>query len=1101
MLTTDYNDQTQPRLRRLISKRRIRGFLYCAVTAVAIFTGVWFTFLSAAPVCDRNATDAASLATQFAAATSGETICLATGSYGSWTGGNKSVTVAAADGATPTMSLDFNNGDGNFTLDGITISTGSIVNSASNITIRNSTFTGILLFDNIYNANILLEDNTHNNIEFIDGNPAGRISFPYGDGATHSGVTIRDSVFRGGSADGIQTGVGVNIINNELDDIQENGHPTAHTDSIQLIGAYGSVVRGNYVHDGATGIVAYDEIAGVLIEHNVVTTDSRPEGIELYSDNGSIIQHNTVKGSIYLDHKPANPAGTGTVIKDNIATAIVKVGGSSTAEQTNNLLSVSSGEAGDVTGTPTYVGGSNPTSYTGFALANGSIGQDAASDGEDIGIVVAANAPDTTPPTAQITSPTDGATVQATVAITAAVSDNIGIAGVTFRYGSTIIGAEDTSFPYSVNWNTTGVSNGVYTLTATARDSSNNTTTSTGIVVTVDNNGATVARSLWNNTVTPATIDSGDTTAVELGLKFQSEVAGQITGVRFYKAAGNTGTHVGRLYSLDGTEMAQVTFQSETASGWQEALFSSPVSITANTTYMVTYHTTAGRYSVNGTYFASAPFDNYPLHAVQNGGASGMNGMFRYGSGGTMPDSNFNASNYWVDVVFEVPDTTPPAVNISAPAGGARVRGTVNIQATASDNVGVAGVQFKRGCPGSCVNIGTEDTNSPYALSWDTTSLTDGEYRLTATARDAAGNATTAANVTVEVDNTAPQTSITAQPVNPSNIASPGFTFTANETATFECKMDSANFSPCTSPISYTGLASGFHTFSVRATDSVGNVDASPATFSWEIDATAPTVSITQPTGGTVSGNAVTINANASDNRQLAGVQFWIDGVSVGAEDTASPYTMAWDSTKANNGAHTLSAVARDALGNTTTSTPVTVTVNNATSSPSGSGNPGNSQVPAGDTAYPPDDDTTPPILRNIQVTDIGADTATINWDSSEPATSIVVYRKQDSSNTTVTNVTRALKHKIILAELAANTTYYFTVEGTDEAGNETVSDVFNFTTLDGKKFTTQNGSSTRQPDTETKGESRSVTVPALITAGSLVAVAAAWYFFRARRP
>ena len=68
---------------------------------------------------------------------------------------------------------------------------------------------------------------------------------------------------------------------------------------------------------------------------------------------------------------------------------------------------------------------------------------------------------------------------------------------------------------------------------------------------------------------------------VELGLKFRSDVAGTITGIRFYKASTNTGSHVANLWSSSGTKLATATFTGETASGWQQVNFASPVSITA----------------------------------------------------------------------------------------------------------------------------------------------------------------------------------------------------------------------------------------------------------------------------------------------------------------------------------------------------------------------------------------------------------------------------------------------------------------------------------------------------------------------------------------
>jgi hypothetical protein len=94
-------------------------------------------------------------------------------------------------------------------------------------------------------------------------------------------------------------------------------------------------------------------------------------------------------------------------------------------------------------------------------------------------------------------------------------------------------------------------------------------------------------------------------------------------------------------------------------------------------------------------------------------------------------------------------DTTPPTITITAPANNATVSGTVSVTANASDNVGVAGVQFKL----DGANLGPEDTTAPYAVGWDTTTAPDGSHVLTAVARDAAGNQTTSSPVTVTVSN------------------------------------------------------------------------------------------------------------------------------------------------------------------------------------------------------------------------------------------------------------------------------------------------------------------------------------------------------------
>src|SRR5206468_3442482 len=86
-------------------------------------------------------------------------------------------------------------------------------------------------------------------------------------------------------------------------------------------------------------------------------------------------------------------------------------------------------------------------------------------------------------------------------------------------------------------------------------------------------------------------------------------------------------------------------------------------------------------------------------------------------------------------------------VNIASPASGSTVSGTITVTASASDNVGVAGVQFR--LDGS--NLGAEDTSSPYSVSWSTTAASNGSHTLTARARDAAGNATISSAVTVTV--------------------------------------------------------------------------------------------------------------------------------------------------------------------------------------------------------------------------------------------------------------------------------------------------------------------------------------------------------------
>ena len=148
-----------------------------------------------------------------------------------------------------------------------------------------------------------------------------------------------------------------------------------------------------------------------------------------------------------------------------------------------------------------------------------------------------------------------------------------------------------------------------------------------------------------------------------MGVRFSSDVDGQITGIRFYKGTNNTGTHIGNLWTKDGVKLASATFTNETASGWQQVTFSSPVQITADTVYVASYYAPNGDYPADGGYFANGGTDNAPLHALGHG----IDGLFIYGSD-AFPTNSFNSTNYYVDVVFQ-PTSTPinPITPPSAP--------------------------------------------------------------------------------------------------------------------------------------------------------------------------------------------------------------------------------------------------------------------------------------------------------------------------------------------------------------------------------------------------------------------------------------------------
>jgi len=155
--------------------------------------------------------------------------------------------------------------------------------------------------------------------------------------------------------------------------------------------------------------------------------------------------------------------------------------------------------------------------------------------------------------------------------------------------------------------------------------------------------------SLFSSNPTPSVASVNDPNSVELGFKFQASSAGDITGLRFYKAPSNTGTHAANLWTGTGTLLATVTFSNETASGWQQVNFATPVTTTPGTTYVASYHT-SGNYSADPNLFGSLVTSG--LLSAPSSASSGGNGVYAYGSSSLFPSNSFNSTSYGVDVLF-----------------------------------------------------------------------------------------------------------------------------------------------------------------------------------------------------------------------------------------------------------------------------------------------------------------------------------------------------------------------------------------------------------------------------------------------------------------
>ncbi|MCR6719800.1 MAG: Ig-like domain-containing protein [Chitinophagaceae bacterium] len=292
--------------------------------------------------------------------------------------------------------------------------------------------------------------------------------------------------------------------------------------------------------------------------------------------------------------------------------------------------------------------------------------------------------PDLIAPTITAVTPANNATgVQPTIVVTAVFSEELDVATIN---ASTVElrNSANTLIPSTISYNNT---------TRTLSITPNSSLTGSMVFNVLIKAGASGVKDLSGNALatnytwsfatastsisifgpgTSTTNVENDGAAVTIGMKFRSTEAGFINGVRFYKTPGMSGVHTGNLWSSTGTKLAEVIFTNETASGWQQALFPSPVAIQPNTTYVVSYHSPTGDYPNTNPYFTNA-VTNGPLRALANG-EDGGNGVYRYNATPIFPNENWGSTNYYVDVVFSVqagPDLVPPVINSLSPVRNA----------------------------------------------------------------------------------------------------------------------------------------------------------------------------------------------------------------------------------------------------------------------------------------------------------------------------------------------------------------------------------------------------------------------------------------------
>ena len=271
----------------------------------------------------------------------------------------------------------------------------------------------------------------------------------------------------------------------------------------------------------------------------------------------------------------------------------------------------------------------------------------------------------------------------------------------------------------------------------------------------------------------------------------------------------------------------------------------------------------------------------------------------------------FSASRAWAGWQIALrpdtsgPDTTPPDTTITSGPSGTVSSTSATFLFTATE----AGSTF------ACTLDG--GTSTPCTSGVTYANLAEGPHTFTVTATDAANNTdpTPATRTwTVEtIDVTPPDTTITSGPSGTVDVTAATFGFTSTEAgSTFACTVDGGAPAPCTSGVTFTGLADGPHTFTVAATDPANNTDPTPATRTWTVDTTdttPPDTTITSGPTGTVAATTATFDFTATE----AGSTFacTIDG------GAPAPCTSGLNYTDLTEGPHTFTVTATDAANNT----------------------------------------------------------------------------------------------------------------------------------------------------------------------------------------